>query len=340
MRRCAALRLGGHDPRKVYAAYKAAVEHQGWTDGDSGAHDQGLWTWAKRAKGRTSRTSRRKLNEEELREFRSRFGIPLNDEQIAWKCRSTGRRKTASRCSICARDARRWAAMCRSASVRSKPLTLATRRTVQGILRRQRRARSFDDHGVRRHASQDAEAIRRSASWSCRSCRTKRARLAWSRCSERSEFIRASGQKYEPVDVNTLLYYKEAKDGQILEEGITEAGSMASFIAAGSAYATHGINTIPFFIYYSMFGFQRIGDFIWAAADMRTVGSCWAELRGARRLPAKDCSTRTATATCWRCRSQSEGLRSCVCVRNRRDYPGRHSPDVQGRRESFSTTSR
>jgi pyruvate dehydrogenase E1 component len=80
------------------------------------------------------------------------------------------------------------------------------------------------------------------------------------------------GQKYEPVDVNTLLYYKEAKDGQILEEGITEAGSMGSFIAAGSAYATHGINTIPFFIYYSMFGFQRIGDFIWAAADMRTRG--------------------------------------------------------------------
>jgi len=80
------------------------------------------------------------------------------------------------------------------------------------------------------------------------------------------------GQKYEPVDVNTLLYYKEAKDGQILEEGITEAGSVASFIAAGSAYATHGINTIPFFIYYSMFGFQRIADFIWAAADMRTRG--------------------------------------------------------------------
>ena len=78
------------------------------------------------------------------------------------------------------------------------------------------------------------------------------------------------GQLYEPVDMDTLLYYKEAKDGQILEEGITEAGSMCSFIAAGTAYANHGINTIPFFIYYSMFGFQRIGDLIWAAADMRT----------------------------------------------------------------------
>jgi pyruvate dehydrogenase E1 component len=80
------------------------------------------------------------------------------------------------------------------------------------------------------------------------------------------------GQLYEPVDADSLLYYKEAKDGQILEEGITEAGSMASFIAAGTAYATHGINTIPFFIYYSMFGFQRIGDLIWAAADMRCKG--------------------------------------------------------------------
>ena len=75
------------------------------------------------------------------------------------------------------------------------------------------------------------------------------------------------GQLYEPVDSDTLLYYKEARDGQIFEEGITEAGSMSTFIAAGTAYATHGLNTIPFFIYYSMFGFQRIGDLIWAAAD-------------------------------------------------------------------------
>src|SRR5438034_6653398 len=80
------------------------------------------------------------------------------------------------------------------------------------------------------------------------------------------------GQLYEPVDMDTLLYYKESKNGQILEEGMTEAGSVGSFIAAGTAYATHGINTIPFFIYYSMFEIQRIGDLIWAAADMRTRG--------------------------------------------------------------------
>ena len=110
------------------------------------------------------------------------------------------------------------------------------------------------------------------------------------------------GQLYEPVDLHTLLYYKEAKDGQILEEGITEAGSMASFIAAGSAYATHGINTIPFFIYYSMFGLQRISDFIWAAADMRCRGFLLGGTAGERRWPAKACSTRMATATFWRCR--------------------------------------
>src|SRR3979490_1399639 len=77
------------------------------------------------------------------------------------------------------------------------------------------------------------------------------------------------GQLYEPVDMDTLLYYKEAKEGQILEEGITEAGSISSFIAAGTAYATYGINTIPFFIYYSMFGMQRVGDFVWAAGASR-----------------------------------------------------------------------
>jgi pyruvate dehydrogenase E1 component len=82
----------------------------------------------------------------------------------------------------------------------------------------------------------------------------------------------SQGQLYEPVDRKMVLYYKEAKDGQILEEGITEAGSMSSFIAAGTAYSTHGINMIPMFIYYSMFGLQRVGDLVWAAADMRSRG--------------------------------------------------------------------
>ena len=82
----------------------------------------------------------------------------------------------------------------------------------------------------------------------------------------------SKGQLYEPVDSKSLLYYHEAKDGQILEEGITEAGSMASFIAAGTSYATHGVPMIPFYIYYSMFGPQRVGDLFWLAGDIRAKG--------------------------------------------------------------------
>jgi len=80
------------------------------------------------------------------------------------------------------------------------------------------------------------------------------------------------GQLYEPVDAEQLMYYREDQAGQILQEGITEAGSLSSWIAAGTAYANHGVNMVPFFIFYSMFGFQRVGDLIWAAADMQARG--------------------------------------------------------------------
>ncbi len=96
-----------------------------------------------------------------------------------------------------------------------------------------------------------------------------------------------TGQLYEPVDKESLLYYKEAKDGAILEEGISEAGSMSSFIASGTSYSSHGIYTIPFFIFYSMFGFQRIGDFIWAAADARARGFLIGGTSGRTTLPGE-----------------------------------------------------
>jgi len=92
------------------------------------------------------------------------------------------------------------------------------------------------------------------------------------------------GQLYEPVDRETLLFYQEAKDGQILEQGINEAGSLASFIAAGTNYATRGFHMIPFYIYYAMFGFQRVGDLIWAAADSKTRGFLLAATAGRTTL--------------------------------------------------------
>lgn len=84
------------------------------------------------------------------------------------------------------------------------------------------------------------------------------------------------GQLYTPEDADQLMYYKEDKNGQILQEGINEAGAMSSWIAAATAYSTHGVQMIPFFIFYSMFGFQRVGDLAWAAGDMRCRGFCWA----------------------------------------------------------------
>src|SRR6185503_12719800 len=120
------------------------------------------------------------------------------------------------------------------------------------------------------------------------------------------------GQVYEPVDMDTLLYYKEAKDGQILEEGITEAGSISSWIGAGTAYATHGVNTIPFCIFYSMLGFQRVGDFIWSAADSRCRGFLLGGTSGRTTLAGEglqhqDGNSHTLALTVPTCRAYDPG---------------------------------
>ena len=150
------------------------------------------------------------------------------------------------------------------------------------------------------------------------------------------------GQLYEPVDSDTVLYYREAKDGQILEEGITEAGSMSSFIAAGQlAIRSHGISMIPFFIYYSMFGFQRIGDLLWAAGDMRCRG-----IRP-RRHGRPDHVGRRRAATPGRQQpperpglSQLPGLRPLLRLRDGGHRARRPAADVFTRRRISSTTSR
>ena len=143
-----------------------------------------------------------------------------------------------------------------------------------------------------------------------------------------------AGQLYEPVDMDTLLYYKEAKEGQILEEGITEAGSISSFIAAGSAYATHGINTIPFFIYYSMFGMQRVGDLVWAAADTRTRGFLLGGTAGRTTLSGEGLQHQDGHSHLLSLAVPNLiSVRPGVRVRDRGDHRGRHPPDVQGRRE-------
>lgn len=135
----------------------------------------------------------------------------------------------------------------------------------------------------------------------------------------------AQGQLYEPEDIGSVLAYREARDGQILEEGITEAGAISSWTAAGTSYSVNGLPMLPFYIYYSMFGFQRIGDLIWAAADQRTRGF------HRRNVRAHDAGRRRPAAP-GRLQPPGRGggaelprLRSRLCVRSGRPGRARHA---------------
>ena len=265
------LTLGGHDPAKVYAAYKAAVEHTGQPTVILARTIKGYGI-GEAGEGKNITHQQKKLNEDELKAFRTRFGIPIGDEEVREGAVLPARRTTAPRSPTSPSGASSSAASCPPAPSRSNP----SRPTPSPS--------SSTNSTPAAKAARPRRRWRSCACWpSC--CATRRlgelvvpivpdeARTFGMEALFRQVGIYSHvGQLYEPVDMDTLLYYKEAKEGQILEEGITEAGSMSSFIAAGSAYATHGINTIPFFIYYSMFGMQRVGDLVWAAADTRTRG--------------------------------------------------------------------
>ena len=263
------LTLGGHDSIKVYNAYKAAVEHTGSPTVILARTIKG-YGLGEAGEGKNITHQQKKLNDEELRAFRTRFGIPISDAEI--------------------HDAPFY----RPAEDAIETTYMRERRQALGGYLPHRRVRAtplaavphepfgeFHKGTEGRKAATTMVFVRLLS----KLLRDKdigelvvpivpdEARTFGMEALFRQVGIYSHvGQVYEPVDVDMLLYYKEASDGQILEEGITEAGAMSSFIAAGTSYATHGVNTIPFFIYYSMFGFQRIGDLIWAAADARTRG--------------------------------------------------------------------
>jgi pyruvate dehydrogenase E1 component len=263
------LRQGGHDPRKVYAAYKAAADHKGSPTVILARTIKG-YGLGESGEGRNITHQQKKLNEDELREFRSRFGIPINDDQLA---DTPFYRPPEDSREIQYLRARRQelGGYVPTRKVRSKPLVAdhdALFREFSTGSEGREVSTTMAFVGMLRQMLRDPEIGKLVVPIVPDEART----FGMESLFRQVGIYSSRGQLYEPVDVHTLLYYKEAKDGQILEEGITEAGSMTSFIAAGSAYATHGINTIPFFIYYSMFGLQRISDFIWAAADMRCRG--------------------------------------------------------------------
>lgn len=262
------LSRGGHDPEKVYAAYKAAVEHTGGPTVILAKTIKG-YGLGEAGEGKNITHQQKELNDEELRAFRSRFGIPISDEKVA---EAPFYRPPEDSEEMKYLKARREAlgGPLPKRTMRAAPLTTPSEETFAEFYK-----------GSERPASTTMALVRILVTL----LREKElgklivpiipdeARTFGMEALFRQYGIYSSvGQLYEPVDQTTLLPYREAVDGQILEEGITEAGAMSSFIAAGTAPATHGVNTIPFFIFYSMFGFQRIGDLIWAAGDMRAKG--------------------------------------------------------------------
>ena len=263
------LRLGGHDPVKVYNGYKAAVEHKGQPTVVLVRTIKG-YGLGEAGEGKNVTHQQKKLNEGDLRTFRARFGIPISDEDIA---DAPFYRPSDDSAELQYLRERRKAlgGFMPTRSVRAEPLNAPIdplfEEFAQGTEGR-KASTTMVFVQILSKLLRDKEIGDLIVPIVPDEARTFGMESLFRQVGIYSHI----GQKYEPVDMDTLLYYKEAQDGQILEEGITEAGSMSSFIAAGTAYATHGINTIPFFIYYSMFGFQRVGDLIWAGADSRTRG--------------------------------------------------------------------
>jgi pyruvate dehydrogenase E1 component len=263
------LKLGGHDPVKVHAAYRAAVDHEGAPTVVLARTIKG-YGLGESGEGKNITHQQKKLNEDELREFRARFGVPISDEDVSRaplyrpddespEMVYMRERRESLGGPVPARvdaaeapgmpDSKLFEEFYAGTDGRDVSTTMAIVRMLGKLLK-------------------DEEVGRLIVPIVPDEARTFGMEGMFRQCGIYSH----AGQLYDPVDSDSLLYYREATDGQILEEGITEAGAMSSFIAAGTAYSTHGVNTIPFFLFYSMFGFQRIGDLIWAAADMRCRG--------------------------------------------------------------------
>ena len=260
---------GGHDSRKVYAAYQAAVEHKGQPTVILAKTVKG-YGLGEAGEGRNITHQQKKLNEKELREFRERFGVPVSDEEIAEApFFRPPPESPETRYLLSMR--KKLGGFLPQRVVKAPALDVPKLETFGDLLKGTARNEMSTTMGFVRLLSQ---LIRNKTIGSqVVPIIPDEARTFGLDALFREIGIYSSkGQLYEPVDSKSLLYYNETKDGQILEEGITEAGSMASFLAAGTSYATHGRYMMPFYIYYSMFGFQRIGDLMWLAGDMRARG--------------------------------------------------------------------
>ena len=263
------LRRGGHDYRKVYAAYRAAVEHRGGPTVILAQTVKG-WTLGPGVEARNITHQAKKLNEAELKLFRDRIQLPIPDSKIKdapyyrpgpdspevqyllERRRMLGgpvpRRVVLPKTIELPADPA-YAEFMSGSGTQEASTTMAFAKLLRNLIR---------DPGIGKRVVPIVPDEART--------------FGMDPLFKEVGIYSPIGQRYDPVDSALVLSYREAKDGQVLEEGITEAGSSASFQAAGTAYATHAEPMIPFYIFYSMFGFQRTGDEFWAFADARGHG--------------------------------------------------------------------
>ena len=263
------LKRGGHDLKKIYAAYHAAVNHRGRPVVILAQTKKGFGM-GKSGQGRMTTHQQKKLELADLIEFRDRFQLPLSDEQIerlefyrpaadSPEMRHLHERRAAlggfvpqriaSSRHLPVPDLASYAAFALEADGKEMSSTMALVRMMGALLK---------DPQLGKHVVPIVADEART--------------FGMANLFRQVGIYSAQGQLYQPEDIGSILYYREAKDGQILEEGISEAGAISSWTAAATSYSVHGLPMLPFYIYYSMFGFQRIGDLIWAAADQRARG--------------------------------------------------------------------
>jgi pyruvate dehydrogenase E1 component len=263
------LKRGGHDPQKVYAAYAAAVEHRGQPTVILAKTVKG-YGMGEAGEGQNITHQQKKMGEEALLHFRDRFNIPISEERVSElpfykpdedsatirylheRRKALGGYLPSRRIEVEALavpDLAIFSALLEGSGDRELSTTMAFVRILMALTR----DKALKEHIVPIVADE--------------------ARTFGMEGMFRQFGIYAPfGQLYTPVDADQLAYYREERHGQILQEGISEAGALSSWIAAGTSYANHGIHMVPFFIFYSMFGFQRVGDLIWAAGDMQAKG--------------------------------------------------------------------
>ena len=262
------LHRGGHDATKIFNAYKRAIEHKGGPTVILAKTVKGFGMASAQARNATH--SEKKLTDDGLVAFVKRFDIPIPDEAAK---HGTPYRPAQDAPEIVYMQERRKALggylpNRETPKIEFKAPGLETFGEWTGGSNNRAVSTTMGFVSILRHLMKDAEIGKLIVPIVPDEGRT----FGLESAIRQVGIYAPEGQKYSPHDADMLLYYREDKDGQILEEGITEAGSMASFTAAGTAYANYKVPTIPFYMYYSMFGFQRIGDMVWAFADSRGKG--------------------------------------------------------------------